>query len=263
MRGTLVALHGLGGSAESGYMRRTGAAALARGWAVARVNLRTCGGTEALSSTLYNAGQAGDADAVLAALEARGLPRPYALVGFSLGGNIAMKYGAVAGGACRADAIVGVNPPIDLHACIDALERPGNRLYQAYFTRKLRNQLRRIRRVRNVLGPETSSPAIHGVRAFDDAFTAPDAGYANASAYYTDASAGPLLPGVRRPAFVLSSVDDPFVPVAAFERFRDACPNVRFVHPPRGGHCGYWSVERPRYWAGEAALAFLDEALGL
>src|SRR6185436_8352957 len=125
-RGTLVAIHGLGGSAESGYMRRTAAQAHARGWAVARINLRNCGGTEALSTSLYNAGQSGDADAVLAALEAEGLPRPFGLLGFSLGGNIALLYAGRSGDACRADAVCGVNPPVDLAVCIDAIERSGN-----------------------------------------------------------------------------------------------------------------------------------------
>lgn len=260
-RGTLVAMHGLSGSAESGYMRRTGTLALARGWALARVNLRTCGGTEALSKTFYNAGQAADADAVLAMLEARGWPRPYALLGFSLGGNIALKYGGSAGATCRADAVVGVNPPIDLRACIDALERPGNGLYHAYFTRKLCTHLARIRRFRPVAGPEASWRAVGGVRGFDDLFTAPDGGYASGAAYYAEASAGPSLSGLRRPALVLSAADDPFVPIEAFEAFRTASDRVRFAHPRAGGHCGYWSVGRPRYWAGEAALSFLESVL--
>ncbi|HEX4825171.1 MAG TPA: alpha/beta fold hydrolase [Candidatus Polarisedimenticolaceae bacterium] len=256
--GTLVLLHGLGGSAESGYMRRTGALALARGWAVARVNLRTCGGTEALASTLYNAGQSDDAGAVLAALDRRGLPRPYGLVGFSLGGNIALKYAGMAGGSCLADAIVGVNPPVDLAACIAALERPSNRLYHAYFTRKLWTQLKRLRRVRDVPGPRRIP---RGVRGFDDAFTAPDAGYASAADYYAGASAGPRLAAVARPALVLSSDDDPFVPVGAFEPFRAGARRVVFAHPRGGGHCGYWRAARPRYWAGEAALSFMDDVL--
>lgn len=257
-KGTLVLLHGLAGSAESGYMRRTGAEALARGWALARVNLRTCGGTEAMSSSLYNAGQSDDAGAVLAALETRGLPRPYGLVGFSLGGNIALRYGGMLGSACRADAIVGVNPPVDLAACMDALERPSNRLYHAYFTRKLWRQLARVRRVREVPGPRASP---RSVRGFDDVFTAPDGGYASAAAYYAEASAGPRLSRLARPALVLSSTDDPFVPVDAFAPYREAGPHLVFAHPRGGGHCGYWATGRPRYWAGEAALSFLEGVL--
>ena len=257
-RGTLLLVHGLGGSAESGYMRRTAAQAHERGWAVVRINLRNCGGTEALASTLYNAGQSDDADAALRAIEAQGLPRPYVLLGFSLGGNLALRYAGLSGSACRADAVAGVNPPVDLLACIDAIERPGNALYHAYFTRGLCSQLRRIRRVREVPGPKASPRTIGGVRGFDDLFTAPDAGYASAADYYRGASAAAVLTGVKRPALILSAQDDPFVPVSMFDGHRRASSDLRFAHPRGGGHCGYWGAGRPRFWAAEAALRFFE-----
>lgn len=257
-RGTLLLIHGLGGSAESGYMRRTAVQAHARGWAVARLNLRNCGGTEALSATLYNAGQSDDADAALRAIEARGLQRPHVLLGFSLGGNIAMRYAGLSGSACRADAVVGVNPPVDLPLCVDAIERAGNVFYNVYFTRNLCAQLRRIRRVREVPGPKASPRAIGGIRAFDELFTAPDAGYASAADYYIGASAGPVLAGLRRPALILSAQDDPFVPVSMFDAHRAASSALRFAHPRAGGHCGYWGARSPRFWAADQALRFFE-----
>lgn len=261
-RGTLVLVHGLAGSAASPYMRRTASQALERGWAVARVNLRNCGGTEALARTLYNAGQSADAGAVLNALSADGLPRPFALAGFSLGGNLVLRYAGIAAEESSADAVAGVNPPIDLAACLTALERPRNALYQEYFTFLLCAQVRRIRRVRDVPGPRALPWSVRGVRRFDDLFTAPDAGYAGSAEYYADASAGPRLGRVRRPALVLSAEDDPFVPVAMFEKFRAGNPHVRFLHPPGGGHVGYWHSQGPRYWAARALLDFFEETLG-
>ena len=257
-RGTILLVHGLGGSARGTYMVRTARAALFRGWSVVRMNLRNCGGTEGLARTLYNAGQSDDVERVLAALEAADLPRPFAVVGFSLGGNIALRYAGLSGDASRADAIVGVNPPVDLAQCIDALERPANRAYHLYFRAKLIRQLRAIRKVRDVPGPEASWRGILGVRAFDDAFTAPDAGYAGAAEYYRGASSGPVLEGLRRPTLVLSAADDPFVPVTMFPEWKDASRFLRFDHPVSGGHCGYWSAGTPRYWAAEVALGFLD-----
>ncbi len=257
-RGTLLLIHGLGGSAESRYMRRTAVQAHARGWAVARLNLRNCGGTEALAATLYNAGQSGDAEAALQALEARGLQRPYGLVGFSLGGNLAMRYAGLSGNACRADAVVGVNPPVDLPLCVDAIERAGNILYNVHFTHNLCAHLRRIRRVRDVPGPKASLRAIGGIRGFDELFTAPDAGYRSAADYYRGASAGPVLSGLRRPALIVSAQDDPFVPVSMFDAHRTASTSLRFAHPRTGGHCGYWGRSWPRFWAAEAALRFFE-----
>ena len=257
--GTLLAIHGLGGSAESAYMRRTAVMAEARGWTVARLNLRNCGGTEAIAATLYNAGQSDDAGAALEALEARGFPRPHALLGFSLGGNLALRYAGLALGSCRADLVAAVNPPVDLARCIETMERPVNALYHAYFTHGLCAHLERIRRVRAVPGPSASPRSIGGIRGFDDRFTAPDAGYESAADYYRGASAAAVLSGVRRPALIVSSKDDPFVPVSMFDLHRSASRSLVFAHPAAGGHCGYWSARRPRFWAADAVLRFFED----
>jgi predicted alpha/beta-fold hydrolase len=169
-----------------------------------------------------------------------------------------MRYAGLSGEACRADAVVGVNPPVDLPLCVAAIERTRNALYNAYFTRGLCAQLRRIRRVRRVPGPTASPRAIGSIRAFDELFTAPDAGYASATDYYTGASAGPTLSGLRRPALILSAQDDPFVPVSMFDAHRGASPSLQFSHPHAGGHCGYWGGRGPRFWAAEAALRFFE-----
>lgn len=260
-RGTLVLFHGLSGSADAVYMRRTAREALARRWSVARVNLRTCGGTEALSRTLYNAGQWGDAGSVLRELDRHRLPRPFAALGFSLGGNLVVGHAGREGGACGADAVAAVNPPLDLAECIEALERPGNFPFQIYFSLALCAQVRRVRRVRPVAGPPARVWRVFGVRAFDQAFTAPDAGYPDAESYYRGASAGPLVRGIRVPALVLTSRNDPFVPVASVTRFLGS-PGVEGAVTDRGGHVGFWHRGKPRFWAAGAVLGWLEARLG-
>ena len=261
-RGTLLLLHGMGGSAASRYMIRTAREALARGWAVARMNMRNCGGTEALSRTLYNAGQSDDADRVLADLERAGLPAPFAAAGFSLGGNTLLRYAGTSGAGCRAAGLVAVNPPIDLDACCRALERRDNAIYQAHFTRLLCRQVERVRRVRPLPGPPASPWRIGGIRRFDALFTAPDAGHPSPEAYYAHASAGPHLAAIRVPALVLSARNDPFVPVEMYDPHRSARPGaVRFHLPRRGGHVGFFQLGRPRFWAARAILDWLEGAL--
>ena len=257
-RGTLVLVHGLGGSAESGYLRRTARMGLERGWTVVRVNLRNCGGTEELASTLYNAGQSEDAGKVLEALEAWGLPRPYALVGFSLGGNLVLRYAGMTGDGCLANEVIGVNPPIDLEACVRCLEKPGNAFYHSFFTWKLIRIVRRVRKLRQVPGPPPRMRDIKTLRRFDNLYTAPDGGYASAEDYYQKASAGPYLEGIRVPALILSSLDDPLIPPEMFTVHRNDRTRLRFVHPPKGGHVGYWQSGKPRFWAGEAILEHLE-----
>ena len=263
-RGTVLLVHGMGGSSSSPYMRRTARQALARGWAVVRMNMRNCGRTEAFARTLYNAGQWGDVERVLEDAEAASLPRPFAAAGFSLGGNLVLLLAGRSGANCRADAIAAVNPPVDLEACSRQIERRRNVLYQARFTSILCEQIRRVRRVRPLPGPEASAWRIRTVRRFDRFFTAPDAGYPSAEAYYAGSSAGPHLASVRVPALVLSAADDPIVPVGTFDPHR--LPGQRhlvFAHPERGGHLGYWQSGEPRFWAAKAVLDFLEDALGV
>jgi predicted alpha/beta-fold hydrolase len=255
-RGTLLLIHGMCGSAESGYMRRTARLARRVGWVSVRMNLRNCGGTEALATTLYNAGQSDDVGRVLAALDEGGFPHPFAAVGFSLGGNVLLRYAGLAGANAAAVAFAAVNPPIDLERCAQAIEQPRNCVYGFHYTVRLCRHYRRIQQVRDLPGPHPAAHRIRSVRRFDAIYTAPDADHDSAEAYYAWASASPRLAALRTPTLVLSAADDPFVPTEMFDPHRGVA-GMRFLHPPHGGHCGYLQSSRPRYWAAEAILAFL------
>ena len=262
-RGTVLLIHGLVGSAESGYMRRTAAMACQRGWVAVRMNLRGCGGTEALARTLYNAGQSDDVGRVLEDLEAASLPRPFGLVGFSLGGNLALRYAALEGPGCRADRVVGANPPIELEACVRSLEEARNFIYHAYFADRMCRHLQVIRKVRHVPGANPVPWAIRSVRRFDTLYTAPDGGYASAEDYYGATSAAPHLRGLRVPTLVLSALNDPFVPAEIFHPHQGtAGGRLQLVQPASGGHLGYWQHGEPHFWAGKAVLSFLGNGAG-
>ncbi len=198
---------------------------------------------------------------VLRAMERMRLPRPFAALGFSLGGNLVLGHAGREGGSCGADAVAAVSPPLDLAECIDALERPGNLPFQVYFSLALCAQVRRVRRVRPLAGPPARIWRVPGVRAFDRAFTAPDAGYPDAESYYRGASAGPLLAGIEVPALVLTSRNDPFVPVESVTRFLGPS-GIDGAVTDRGGHVGFWHRGKPRFWVAAAVLAWLEARLG-
>jgi predicted alpha/beta-fold hydrolase len=254
---TLLLVHGMCGNSESAYMRRTARAALRRGWVAARMNLRNCGGTESLSDTLYNAGQAEDVGRVLETLASTGFPRPLYAAGFSLGGNLVLLHAGREGDGCAADGVAAVNPPIELEVCAGAIELPGNAIYRTYYVVRLCRQLRRVAAVRGFPGPLPLARRVRTVRRFDELYTAPDGGYASAREYYARSSAAPTLAGVRRPALVVSALDDPFVPAGIFTPHHGNA-TLRFVHPRAGGHCGYWQAGSPRSWAAQAILEFFE-----
>ena len=259
----LVIVHGLGGCDAAGYAVATGRLALARGWHVARMNMRGAGDAEALCPRLYNAGLDGDLLAVLAALAPH--TDTLAVVGFSLGANLALL--ALARGGDRVPAalvgVAAVSPPLDLAACADALARPSNRLYQSYFVRNLKAAYRRRQRRRPDLYEAGRERGLRTIREYDEVITAPYGGYASAEDYYRLSSAGPRLESLTRPALVLAALDDPMVPGDSVARWPlPASGLVQREMTFTGGHVGFAApTSAPgRFWAAERALAFVTAA---
>lgn len=258
-RGTLLLLHGLGGCSDSPYLKWTGALGLRRGWTVARMDLRGCGGTEAISLSLHNSAQSGDVTRVLSRLSSDRWPRPLVAIGFSLGGALVLAHAGHEAEQSPADAFVAVNPPIDVGACVAALDAPRNLLFRMYFLRRLCRLVRVSRKAFPVAGPEPVPRRIRTLRRFDELFTVPNGGFRSVEEYYRKGSAGPLLGEIRRPTLVLSAKDDPFIPYRIFrERHAEASSGVRFLHPERGGHVGYWQRISPRFWAASVILDHLN-----
>jgi hypothetical protein len=259
-RPTLVALHGLEGSSNGHYMRGLAHQAWLRGWNAVRLNHRNCGGTEHLTPTLYHSGLTEDAFAVITQLAAEGLPH-FGVAGYSLGGNLTLRIaGESATVPERAGlpirAVAAVSPTMDLQVCTDAIERPMNFPYQWNFMKDLRARMRR--KIAQWPGAFDAQPLarVRTIREFDDAYTAPTAGFGTAANYYHQASAMRLIDRVTIPTLIISAEDDPFVPAEQFRRPEVVSnPHVRVLLERHGGHCGFKS--RTGYWAEETAVRFI------
>ena len=204
-------------------MRGIAAKAFARGMNVVRLNQRNCGDTEHLSAGLFHSGLTADAEARHRRADRgrRHLPA-IAVAGYSLGGNLALKLAGEYGddaAARRSRAVAAVSPILEIGECVRALERPGNVLYQWNFVRGSEAPDAAQGRAS---GPGASicrsSSAIRTVREFDEAYTAPYFGFADAEDYYHRASAMRVIDRIRVPALIITAEDDPFVPVAAVPR---------------------------------------------
>lgn len=258
---TMLALHGLEGSIESHYMRGLAREAWALGWNAVLLNQRNCGGTEHLTPSLYHSGLTDDPFAVLSQLRDEGL-RDFGVVGYSLGGNLALRMaGEVATVPERAGmpirAVVAVSPTMDLDLCVRAIERPVNFLYQWHFMRNLRARMRRKAALWPGQYDLTPLRRLRTIRQFDDAYTAPRAGFGTAENYYHQVSAMRLIERVTIPTLIIGSEDDPFEPPEQFRRPEvTGNPNVRVLLSPNGGHCGFMSAEG--YFAESTALKFLS-----
>lgn len=257
---TLVLIHGLEGSSDSGYMMGTAEAAWRAGFNVIRLNQRNCGGTAHLTPTLYNSSLSGDVRAVVEELIARdGLLEIFA-GGFSMGGNLVLKMAGEFSASPPRElrAVVGISPAIDLAAAVDVMERVRNRIYQLYFVSKLKRRFRAKARLFPELYRTVGLARVRTIRQFDDAVTAPYCGFENAADYYCRASSQQLLRFVSLPALLLIAQDDSLIPFASF-----ADPSIRGNHqimldaPLHGGHCAFISASAgQRFWAESRIVDF-------
>ena len=259
-RPALVIVHGLGGSDASSYSVALGRHAYARGWHVARMNMRGCGDGEALCPLLYNAGLDTDLLAVVDEV-ARRAPR-VAVAGFSLGANLALLMLGRRRTALppQLRAVAAVSPPVDLSACADALEAPANHLYQLRFVRMLQAAYRQRCATRPDLFAPGRERGARTVREYDERITAPFGGYDSAAQYYERSSAGPWLAAIDRPTLLLAAEDDPMVPGPSVARWPLA-PGVRREMTETGGHVGFVGPSRAPgwFWAAERVLGFLED----
>lgn len=258
---TLVLLHGLEGSSDSGYMLGTADKAFHAGFNVLRLNQRNCGGTEKLTPTLYNSGLSCDVRAVVNELiEQDRLPGIFA-VGFSMGGNLVLKMAGEFGDAApqQLRGVVGVCPSCALGACADAIGEFQNRVYERRFVKLLKARMLR----KAALFPERYAlngfEKIRSVREFDDAITAKFCGFRDADDYYEKSSALPLLDRIRVPALLLLAQDDPMIPFRSFDATElRQNPRITLEAPRHGGHCGFIGRKAggERFWAEARVVEF-------
>lgn len=260
---TLLIVHGLEGSSDSQYVLGTTVKALAARMNVVRMNVRNCGGTEALGPSLYHSGLSADVGAVARALlQQENLPR-LALLGFSMGGNLVLKlageWGREAPSQLR--AVCAISPAVDLNASAAALHRPGNWIYEQYFLWNLRRRMRRKARLYPGRYDLRRLRRVWTLRDFDDRITAHYCGFSGADDYYARASASRVLERIAVPALLLHSSDDPFIQILPETRARlKANPNLCYVETERGGHCAF-IAEADGYdgrWAERSAIEFLS-----
>jgi predicted alpha/beta-fold hydrolase len=264
-RPTAIIVHGLEGSSSSQYVIGNSNKLWQSGCNVVRMNMRNCGGTEALTPTLYHSGLSGDVLAVMRFFVERERLESVSLVGYSMGGNLVLKLVGELGDAAPEylRSAIGISPAVDLGPSADALHRPYNRLYEIKFLRAL---LRRFRR-KVTLFPRAYDPnrasGIASLREFDDRITALYSGFSGADDYYYRAAAARVLEHIAVPTLIVNAADDPFLRILEDSREKIAAnPSITFIETMHGGHCAYLAEPDAAsgydgYWAEHTLLRFL------
>jgi predicted alpha/beta-fold hydrolase len=236
-RDLIVALHGLGGSVESSYMRRFATAAIDAGYACLRLNHR---GAEREAQDYYHAGLTADLESVLGAAELARFER-LAVVGFSLGGHVALRYAAERPGSTdpRLAGVAAVCAPVDLDRGATALDAPSSWLYRRYVLPGLQQHLDAVEKLRPVPADRARRARVRRIREWDDLIVAPRWGFSSAADYYARASVGPILERIALPTWIVESEHDPMVPVWTLsDALARVSPTTEVTWTPRGGHVG-------------------------
>lgn len=262
----LLLLHGLEGTIASVYLLGTLSEARARGWAADVLIFRTCNGQMNRAPRMYHSGETTDLDFVLRRLASAHPAQPLVAAGFSLGGNVLLKWlgeqGDNAPAQLRGAATVSV--PYDLELGSRYIERGFARVYGRHFLRTLRAKARaKLRQHPGLFDPAALEEA-RTLFAFDHAVTAPVHGFRSASDYYSRSSSIHFLKSVRRPTLLLSARNDPFLPPSVLDRVvemarNNPCLDVEFYRG--GGHVGFVGGRnpfRPRYHAEWRVVDYLS-----
>ncbi|SRR5579862_3147720 len=252
--------HGLEGCAEDGYIRGMAAALDGAGWDALAWSFRGCGKEPNRLLRFYHSGETGDLGRVIR--HAAATYSRIVLVGFSLGGNLILKYlgegkphPAVAGAAA-------ISAPVDLAASARVLDRRrGNRLYLRRFIKTLVAKVE----AKAVLFPDqidvSGSRAIRTFEEFDGRYTAPLHGFRDADDYWKQSSARQYLPAITASTLLLNALDDPFLAPECFPFEEATRSRWLFLETPAfGGHLGFIDLAHGfRPWYERRVVEFLDQ----
>lgn len=267
----LLLLHGLEGTARSHYVRATLAEMRRRGWAADVLIFRSCGDEPNRARRFYHSGETTDLAFVLDRIAGEHPGSPLCLAGFSLGGNVVLKYLGERGddlpSRLRSAAVVSV--PFDLERSARHIGKGFSRLYEQVFLRTLRRKaVAKLSRYPDLFSDERLRDA-RSLWEFDDIVTAPVHGFTGATDYYTRSSSIAYLERIKLPTLLLSAVDDPFLPPDVLHEVRKIAarnPSLEVEFVPRGGHVGFISGSlpwRPFYYAEWRVGEFLASHLAV
>ncbi|MEZ4963453.1 MAG: alpha/beta fold hydrolase [Saprospiraceae bacterium] len=261
-RKLIVLTHGLEGDSDRQYIRGMARLFLEKKWDVLAWNCRSCSGEMNRQQRMYHHGDIEDIGGVIAhALRTKDY-ESIVLAGFSMGGNISMKYLGVHGKEVPAPIKAGIafSSPTDLKAGAEVLDQRSNFIYRNRFMRLLKIKIEQ--KVAQYPGVVDLS-RFNDIKAwwdFDEFFSAPLNGFAGADDFYEKASAKNFMAGITVPTLLVQAKNDPILPPACYPV--ELCrhhPHVFLEMPAHGGHCGFWQPAKKYAWSELRAWEFLEK----
>ncbi len=271
----VILLHGLTGSSQSGYIKGLQVALLQQGLRSVVLNFRGCSGDYNHSSRCYHSGETGDIDFLYRTLRKREPHTPLAAVGFSLGGNVLLKWLGEQGRQLDLFAATAVSVPLVLGECASKLDKGFSRLYRARLLRELKDYIRLKRVHLEYLGYQQEAlvlqqlgdlEKLNSFWQYDQQVIAQLYDFADVEDYYTRASSRQFLHAITIPTLLIQALDDPFMTPAVLPNLKELSATVQLELTQTGGHVGFISGALPHkahYWLEQRIPEFLLQQLSI
>ncbi len=277
----VVLIHGLEGDSDSLYIIKAADKLLRAGFHVIRMNMRGCGAGRMLANNCYNAGNTIDLETVLE-YASRKISPDIAVVGYSLGANVTLKYfgedrdernrqRSVFGarpirGKIKdriASTFVAASPPLDLHASCENLDAPACRTYRNMFLKEIKKRVYE-RKFDSVEHNLSELRHIDNWFSFDHLYIAPAAGFLGAIEYYMGVASRYFVHNIKQPGLILHAKDDPLINFIGWDETDwELMPHITAQLTEQGGHVGWISQKHPffpdRRWMDYRIVTYLSD----
>lgn len=260
----VIILHGLEGSIKSGYVQGMLRVISQQGWRGACMHFRSCSGEPNRLSRLYHSGETLDIAEIVNQLWQREPYTPIAAIGFSLGGNVLLKWLGETGSYNPLVAAVAISVPFELAKVAEQISQGFSRIYQRHLLNALCKKT--TWKFQHSIAPfdMSSLKRLRTLREFDDFVTAPLHGFSHATDYYTRSSSRQYLKTIDVPTLLLQAKDDPLVGSQSLPLQDDLSAQVMFELSEHGGHVGFISGNVPWrsfYWLEKRVPLFFKKYL--
>jgi predicted alpha/beta-fold hydrolase len=238
-----IIIHGLEGNSHKAYVKGAARALNSTGIDALAMNLRGCSEEDNLLFTSYHSGKTDDLELIVnQSISKLGYENIF-ILGFSLGGNITLKYAGeeFAKSHDKIIAIAAISVPCDLKATAYQLDKPSNYIYLHRFLKTLKKKaINKLIKHKNNAFSVNKLKLANSFSEFDDLFTAPVHGFKNAEDYWIRSSSLQFLPKINLPALIINAHDDPFLPKECYPyKIANQKSNIYLQTPKFGGHVGF------------------------
>ncbi len=260
----VLLLHGLEGSIESLYAQGMLQAIYQEGWCGVLIHFRSCSGELNRLPRLYHSGDTRDVATIVELLQQREPNSKLAAVGFSLGGNVLLKWLGETTEGNPLTVAIAVSVPFELQKVALRIQQGFSQIYQWHLLKSLRSKFFKKLKYQSLSIRMPAPKDFHTLYEFDEYVTAPLHGFVDARDYYEKSSSRQYLRNICVPTLLLHAKDDPFMTTEVIPEAHELSDHITLEVTEHGGHVGFVSGSAPwraEYWLEKRTPAFLREYL--